>query len=367
PAAGRQTGQVRVHWNDYKRDRHSDGDAYERRYVEGMIDGPGELRALLTGCGMAAFVTVLWFLLGEGKLSGPVIAGAGLYHETRLLLDQAMPGRVRYVDERDTDGLLAAIAERQPSAVFLDTLSNSAWMPVPAVALVIECLRGTDTYLILDNTGLSVGCQPFALAGDAVRLVTFESLLKYAQLGLDRVNAGVIVTRADDAATLDSYREHMGTNIADASVHALPSPDRGVLEQRLARLERNALLIAERLSERAPARVAVVHPALCSHPCSEVAASLPFRGGCVSVVLDQREEQPGRERAFAEAVVAAAAKRGVPLFAGSSFAFDTTRIYPLADAGYGAPFVRIAAGTEHRLAAESIAELLADTLEEGAW
>jgi cystathionine beta-lyase/cystathionine gamma-synthase len=363
PAAGRHAGQIRAHWNDYKRDRHPDGDAYERRYVESMIDGPSGLQALLTSCGMAAFATILWFLLGEGKLSGPVIAGAGLYHESRLLLDQLLPGRVRYVDERDTTGVLAAFAELEPSAVFLDSLSNSAWMPMPELAALIDSLRGSDTYLILDNTGLSLGCQPFLLAGEGVRLVMFESLLKYAQLGLDRANAGVIVTGPDDAAVLDRYREHMGTNLADVSVQALPRPDRGVLGRRLLRLERNALLIAKRLSERAPARVTIVHPGLSSHACAQVAASLPFRGGCLSVVFDPRGGCPGCEQALVEAAVRAAAQRGVPLLAGSSFAFDTTRVYPLTDAAYGGPFVRIAAGTEHRLAVESIAEVLADALE----
>jgi hypothetical protein len=68
-----------------------------------------------------------------------------------------------------------------------------------------------------------------------------ESLLKYAQLGLDRANADVIVAQARDAEMLEGYRKHLGTNIPDVAVHTLPPPDRGVLERRLARLERNAL------------------------------------------------------------------------------------------------------------------------------
>ena len=67
-----------------------------------------------------------------------------------------------------------------PSAIFLDSLSNTNWMPVPDLPSVIERLTGTDTYLVVDNTGLSVSCQAFALAGDSVRLIVFESLLKYA-------------------------------------------------------------------------------------------------------------------------------------------------------------------------------------------
>ena len=138
-------------------------------------------------------------------------------------------------------------------------------MPVPDLGAVIDALRGTDTYLVLDNTCLSVSCQPFALAGESVRLVVFESLLKYAQLGLDRANAGVIVARREDAESLEDYREHLGTNIPDMSVHALPPPDRGVLERRLARLQRNAMHLADGLDARVPSGVAIVYPGLDGH------------------------------------------------------------------------------------------------------
>jgi cystathionine beta-lyase/cystathionine gamma-synthase len=364
PAAGRQAGRIRAHWNDYKRDRHLDAEAYERRFVEAMVDGPAGLRALLTSCGMAAFTTILSFLLMERKLEGPVLAGDGLYHESRRLLERALPGRVRFVDERDTLGLLHAIDDLHPSALFLDSLSNTTWMPVPELAAVVERLRGTGIYLVVDNTGLSVACQPFAAAGDSVRLLVFESLLKYAQLGLDRANAGVIVARPDDAELLSSYREHLGTNIADVAVHALPPPNRRVLERRLARLQRNALFLAKRLGERSPAAVVTVYPGLLSHPCARAAARLRFRGCCLSIVFRTPGRGLGRERALVGAAIAEAAKRGVALVAGSSFGFDTTRIYlTAARAECGQPFVRVAAGTEHRLALEPLAAALAAAVE----
>lgn len=364
PAAGSQTGRIRAHWNDYKRDRHLDADAYESRYVEAMVDGPAGLRALLTSCGMAAFTTILSFLSLERRLGGPVIAGAGLYHESKLLLERTLPDRIHLVDERDTPALLRAIDGLKPHAIFLDSLSNTTWMPVPELERVIERLRGTSTTLVVDNTGLSVSCQPFALAGDSVRLVVFENLLKYAQLGLDRANAGVIVARADDAELLSGYREHLGTNVADVAVHALPWPDRRVLERRLGRLQRNALYVAARLQERVPAPVEIVYPGLPPHPCARAGARLPFRGGCLSIVFRERDHRLSRERALVGTAVAEAAKRGVALLAGASFGFDATRIYlTAARAEHGEPFVRVAAGTEHRLVLETLAEALAAAVE----
>ena len=315
PAAGRQAGSVRAHFDDYKRDRHPDADAYERAYVRAYVDHPAglELRALLTSCGMAALTTVLAAL----ELDGPVLAGAGLYHESKLLLARAVPD-VRYVDEAE---LPAAVAAARPAAVFVDS-------PVRPTSAALG-----DAWLVVDRTALSVTCQPFALV-PSERVIVFESLLKYAQLGMDRANAGVIVAAAGVAARLDGYREHLGTNISDTAVHALPPPDRVVLERRLARIWRNAAILAERLQERG--RTPFLH------------------GGTLSL---------GADPALVDAAVAAARRRGVELHAGSSFGFDTTRIYlTAATAEFGEPFVRVAAGTEHRLEIEAVADALCEAV-----
>jgi cystathionine beta-lyase/cystathionine gamma-synthase len=367
PSAGRHEGRIRPHWNDYKRDRHLDAGRYERRYLRAVVAGPPDLRALLTSCGMAAFTTVLSFLQLEGRLEGPVLAGAGLYHESRLLLERALPRCLRLVDETDIGSLLGALDEVRPSALFLDSLSNTKWMPVPDLPRVLRHLGDSETCLVLDNTGLSVSCRPFALAPESARLIVFESLLKYAEFGLDRANAGIVVARRDDAERLSRYREHLGTNVADVSVHALPRPDRPVLERRLERLQRNALLLAERLRARAPDAVEIVYPGLASHPGAPVARRLPFRGGCLSIVFSGPDAALRRERALVGEAVAEAARRRVALLGGSSFGFDTTRIYLTAeDADSGEPFVRIAAGTEHRLEIERLADALAAAVREAA-
>jgi cystathionine beta-lyase/cystathionine gamma-synthase len=357
--------RIRPHWNDYKRDRHLDGEAYERAYLAEMVSGSAGLRALLTACGMAAFTTIVAFLRDAGRLDGPIVIGQGLYHETRGLLELSFRGSVHAVDERDTAALLRAVDELRPCALFLDSLSNTKWMPVPDLPAVLERLDTRSTYLVIDNTGLSVACQPFALASR--RLIVFESLLKYAQLGLDRANAGVIVAREEDAEALAGYREHLGTNVPDVAVHALPPPDRYILERRLARLQRNAAILAERLRELVDDVVQVVYPGLADHPSHAVARRLSFRGGCLSVVFRQNGAALTTERAFVESAIVEAARRRIPLIGGSSFGFDTTRVYlTAAQAAAGEPFVRISPGTEHRLEIDELADALAAAIRKAA-
>ena len=362
PAAGRQGGRIAPHWSDYKRDRHLDARDYERAYAAELVDGPADVRALLTGCGMAAFTTILASLHMAHRLRPPVVIGSALYHESKELIERSLPGLVCQVDERNTPALLKALGRLRPGAVFLDTLCNTRWAPMPDVPAVLDALRERDVFLVLDNTALSASFQPFRLLreGDRVGLIVFESLLKYPQLGLDRTNAGVILAGAGHAEALERDREHLGTNIGDAAVLALPPPSRRVLERRLARLGRNARLLAERLAElpRGEPRIEVVHPALADHPSHGVARRLGFTGGCLSIA-----STPERERRFVAAALTEARRRGVPLIGGSSFGFDTTRLYlTAAGTGHGRSFVRVAAGTEDRLAIEALGDVLGAAL-----
>jgi hypothetical protein len=73
------------------------------------------------------------------------------------------------------------------------------------------------------------------------------------------------------------------------------------------------------------------------------------------------------EGVLVEAAVAEAARRGVPLIGGSSFGFDTTRVYlTAAQAAAGEPFVRISPGTEHRLEIDEVADALAAAIRKAA-
>ena len=97
------------------------------------------------------------------------------------------------------------------------------------------------------------------------------------------------------------------------------------------------------------------------------ARRLSFRGGCLSIVFRRPDETLRRERALVDEAVAEAARRGVALLGGSSFGFDTARIYLTAEGRErGEPFVRVAAGTEDRIAVESVAAALAAAVREVA-
>ncbi|HEV8563297.1 MAG TPA: PLP-dependent transferase [Actinomycetota bacterium] len=372
--AGTSTGIVRANVDDYRRDRHQDAAAFEAAYLAAYVDPPDgrQLRALTTSCGMSAFTTILGFLQMEGKLEGSVVLGRSVYHECRDLVRSLVPPhRLFDVPEHPPEALCRAIARLRPAVVFLDTVGNAPGALVPDVAGAVRSMReaASEGYLVIDNTALSCTFQTFGLVtGDGPRLVMFESLTKYAQFGLDRVTGGVIVAEGRDAEDLERYREHLGTNIPDASVYAIPWPNRARLERRLERLERNAVVLAQRLREAAleAGRGAVVgadHPALAGHPSHSIARGLRFRGGWLSVAFAPRHDRPEVHRRFVELALEEARRRHVPLVAGASFGLDVTRVYPTASTAIsGRPFVRISPGIEHICAIEELARAFRDAV-----
>ena len=102
-----------------------------------------------------------------------------------------------------------------------------------------------------------------------------------------------------------------------------------------------------------------MYPGLACPASVGAASGRVFSGGCLSIVFDTDDPELRREHRLVELAVAEAAARGVALLGGSSFGFNTSRIYlTAARAECGEPFVRVAAGTEHSVEVESLADAL---------
>ncbi len=370
--AGMATGLVCPHIDDYRRDRHPDAATFEARFLTAYVD-PVEgidLRALATSCGMSAFATILGFLQAERALDGPVVVGASVYHECRDLLTAAVaPTMLVEISEHPAGALPTAVRRYRPRAVFLDSVGNAPGTLVPDIAAVVRALEeaGNRAYVVLDNTALSCTFQPFGLISplSKARMIVFESLTKYAQFGLDRTTGGVVVAEGSDAERLDGYREHLGTNIGDAAVHAIPGPNRAALRRRLSRLERNAVVLTKWIREAAEQTGGTVvtgaeHPALGDHPSHSIARWLQFRGGWLSVAFAPSYDRPQIHHRFIELTVEEARYRGVQVVAGASFGLDATRVYPTAlTATLGRPFIRVSPGIEHLLDVDKVGATLA--------
>jgi len=375
--AGKQVGRIVGTENDYKRDMHLDAFAYEHAFLSEYVDAPLRLppAAYVTVSGMAAMSTLVGLLQYEYKMRGPIVCGRGSYFENRWILERAFRDKVHLVDEMNADEILETVRRVRPEAVFLDTLCNTAEVAMPNLAALLPKLAralGPRGILVLDNSGLASSFQPFAhmprLGGP--RLFVIESLNKFHQFGFDRVTGGIIWTQGGSPTGLLGAREHLGTNMPDASVLSLPWPNRALMDKRLARIGRNAQFLAERLDAFAATHpgsplLRAVYPGLPSHPAYAWTKEHRFKGGFLALAFKPPHARANFYKSLIARIISEAARRNVQLVAGSSFGLDGTRLYltALHATRITTPFFRVSAGTETEEGMETIAEIFKSTLE----
>jgi cystathionine beta-lyase/cystathionine gamma-synthase len=201
-----------------------------------------------------------------------------------------------------------------------------------------------------------------------MHLVVVESLLKFHQFGFDRVSGGIICAPVGSEQGLFETRMHLGTIMPDASVLAMPLPHRELFDARLARIGRNARLLAEKLAaavEKGDSHVSrVIHPSLPSYEGYEWSKDLSFQGPFVTLSFKEGKQGVSHYDAFVSRVTAAAKKAGIDIVGGTSFGFDTTRLYVTARYATGItnPFVRISVGTETKREIEALARVFEEAL-----
>ncbi len=301
PQAGLEMGRITGTIDDYKRDQHREGLRYERRFAREYIDASFRFppQVFATASGMAAMATAIASLLSDETCLGPLLMGQSSYFENIHLVQLYFPGRVIFFDEMDTEGILEAIRIHTPSAIFLDTICNVMTLAAPDLkALVPRIVKEVTvpTTLVLDATGTAMTYQPLRDIprwNTLLRIVVVESLLKYHQFGMDRVSGGVVWRTGLSPLFLFSRRMVLGTNLAEASVLSLPPPNRKILEKRIKKQGRNAMMIAERLDEvtkngKKTAISHVVYPGLPNHPANEWMRLRSFCGSFLVCVFKER-------------------------------------------------------------------------------
>lgn len=190
--------------------------------------------------------------------------------------------------------------------------------------------------------------------------MVFESLNKYHQFGLDRVTAGIIWMWGAGFGTFNFARVHSGTNIVDSSCYALPKPNATFLKKRLQRLDRNATFLASEMEQQLNAHSSkkiesIIYPSLESHPSFSWSKNYFFHGSYFVVQFHKNYQKVSEYRKFIAVVLNTAKKQKVFITAGTSFGFNTTRIYLTArNTKFGTPFVRVSVGTENRLELENL-------------
>lgn len=255
----------------------------------------GGSHAFSFASGLAAEDTLLRAALSPGD---EVLLGNDVYGGTYRLLSRVLGPwgvRLRTVDMSDADAVRAAVSERAPRLLWVETPSNPL-LRVTDIAGLAALGREAGALVVVDNTFATPALQqPLALGADVV----VHSTTKYLGGHSDVVGGALVLSEA-----------HRGGPLADEigflqyAVGAVSGPldawltTRGIktLAVRMQRHSENAASVAAFLQGHE--RVArVYYPGLVQHPGHDLAArQMSGFGGIVSVALESQEAA----RRFAE-------------------------------------------------------------------
>ncbi len=249
----------------------------------------GGARAFAFASGMAAMHAALTATeLGGGAT---VLTAEQLYGSTATLLMQIFgPAgvEVRFVDAYDLGAVEKKVAQLNPRAVVIETISNPL-LRVADTGSVAEITRQSGAALVVDNTFATPYLhRPLELGADIV----VHSATKYLS-GHGDVTAGVVVTRPPYDAAVDQVRKLVGGVLAPFGAW-LAHRGLKTLPLRVSRQCENARVISARLATH-PKVAKVHHPAHDDHPdAAVVRRALADTGGLVAFELAAE----GREAAF---------------------------------------------------------------------
>lgn len=241
--------------------------------------------------GLAAEDVLLRAALQPGD---EVLLGNDVYGGTHRLIARVLAPwgvKLRVVDMSDLAAVRAAVAERAPRVLWVETPSNPL-LRITDIAGLAAVGHEAGSLVVVDNTFATPALQrPLELGADVV----VHSTTKYLG-GHSDVVGGALVLDDDALAEKIGFLQYAAGAVSGPMDAWLTTRGIKTLDVRMQRHSENAAAIAAFLEGHE--RVArVFYPGLASHPGHELAASQMTRfGGMLSLALESGEAA----RRFAE-------------------------------------------------------------------
>lgn len=368
---GLECEQIRVDWNDYKRDRSSDTFAVEKYFKQSLLQCSENDTVHLFNSGMAAFTTILYFLLCEEIVKDKIMASSHIYVESKMILNKIFPEKVHFFETNNTEEILSSINTNKPSVVFIEPVSNTSILRLFDVKTIIEHLNTNYTekiYLIIDTT-CSFGFNTYldgTKVANNIKIIVHGSILKAPQLGLERVNCGFVqgINLEEKSEKVLDYRTLSGTNIQDFATYLLPRTNKELLRRRLKIIEQNAIYLAksmQKVDKEKRIISEVIYPALSTHPDHKLSEKIDFSGFFFNIRFVSKLNHDKYFEIFTKEVIRLAKARNSNIVHGASFGFNNSSIYY--SVGWDEPenhYIRISTGVESRDEVKKIKTILID-------
>jgi threonine dehydratase/cystathionine beta-lyase/cystathionine gamma-synthase len=332
---------------------------------------PDRQAVSVTSSGMAAYSLLESYLLRfRLRPDDTVLLAPYIYFEAAEQL-VALPF-LRFVRASGyhVEDLVAAVARHRPRCLFVDPLANTAQQQMVDIPELLRRLRATVTErltVVIDGTMVACGLPAEALSSDErVEVLYYESCSKYLQLGLDAGMAGMVAYPVEAQPQFERLRRNTGSILYRHYADLFPRYDRAFLRRRMRRISDNATRVATLLVAHPGVREAgsVFCPGHPEHVDHDIAARLPYAGGCVTFLFHEAgRNHRDQLEPMVDHMLAMARSRGVHLTKGVSFGFSTPRISAAASmAETEPPFLRLYVGDRSEAQVEALATAFADAV-----
>ena len=252
------------------------------QFASAIAELEGAEAAVATASGMAA-IDAAW-----GPLVGPgdrIVASSELYGGSYDLLEKDYRQKgidVVFVPQGDLEALGAAVAERPPKIVHVETLTNPL-IRVTDLQAVANLAHAAGAVCTVDATFTTpILSRPLDYGADLV----IHSVGKYIGGHAD-VGCGVLAGRRELISAAEAWVIRRGAPVSHFDAW-LALRGLRTLALRMARHSENARAVAETLDKRREIS-AVYHPSLRSHPQYELAQRLYPRGTGGMLAFDLRD------------------------------------------------------------------------------
>lgn len=355
---GLERETIKADWNDYKRDRSSDTFFVENLYKTNIFsdNDKNSVFHLFNG-GMAAFTTIIYFLLCESIVKNKILISSQIYVESRLLLNKIFKGKISLLSHNNTEEIIKEIINQKPEVVFLEKISNTNLLRLFDVNEIISKLSKLyhqDIYFIIDTT-CSFAFNDYLDTNSLpsnIKLIFHGSALKAPQLGLERVNAGYLkaINLEKLSEKILDYRTLSGTSIQDSSAYLIPATNKELICKRLKTIEANTIELAQSLLNIDPQQKiieTIVYPGLKCHPDYELSKIIGFNGFFFNIKFVEKYSKDKYYEMLTNKLINIAKAQKCDLVHGGSFGFNNTSVYY--SVGWDEPenhYLRVSLGTE---------------------
>lgn len=359
---------IKGDYNDYKRDRSGDVIFCEELFGKRLFYTKNTtVKPILnlTNGGMAAFTSVLYFLIGENIVKDKILASADIYVENTLLLKKFFKTQLETFDYNDTNLIIDKIITEKPSVIFLDPISNSVNIPLFDVSSIIRMVAKIykeKIYFVVDvtcNIGYENILDDFIIP-DNIKVILHGTLLKASQLGMEKVYAGFVLSFGLDkfVSKILEYRTLSGTSIQDFGVYLLPVTTRELLRSRLRIIERNTINLANFLIKIDPGNKIfkeIIYPGVKSHKDFDKVGKIGFAGPFFNIKFHSKFNNDEYFEFFTNEIIECAKKYNCDIVHGASYGFNELSLYY--SVGWDSPkdhYLRLSVGTETTYEMEKI-------------